>query len=273
MLRSAPAGTVHFANEDLTKIGAALPLGAPPERLALLPEILRAWEQEDLREHLSREGRAVLRHREKQLEDIKQHATGLLAAVEALDEAGRFEMTLRPQMWRDHTEIWNADTEAAERRRNEAVTWLNDLIDALNEPQPKPPPDRATRHYLMMADLAAIFELISSEPATRRTNFDSGVQYGPFWNFAKAVWSAVYGDKRGLQNAVRIWVDDESRRRKLMQGEIARAEEGLGRPLDGERDQTIVEAIVSRSRSHSPFVANLQFRHPSLWRKLRDTRQ
>jgi hypothetical protein len=257
----------------LTKIAAALPRGAPPERVTLLPQILRVWAQEDLREHLLREGRADVRQREERLQAVKKQAKDLLNAVEALDKIGRFEVVLRPQMRRAGTGVWNTDIDAADRRRDQAVSWLNDLIEAFEEPRPKAPPDRKTKHYLVMLDLAAIFELISGEPARRRTDADEGVPYGPYWNFAEAFWSAVYGNQHGLQNAVRIWADEVSRQTKLVQSEVARAEEALGRPLERGCDKTVVEAIMNRCRSYSPFVANLQFRHRSLWRKLRGTPQ
>lgn len=257
----------------MTKIAAALPRGAPPERVTLLPQILRVWAQEDLREHLLREGRADVRQREERLQAVKKQAKDLLNAVEALDKIGRFEVVLRPQMRRAGTGVWNTDIDAADRRRDQAVSWLNDLIEAFEEPRPKSPPDRKTKHYLVMLDLAAIFELISGEPARRRTDADEGVPYGPYWKFAEAFWSAVYGNQHGLQNAVRIWADEVSRQTKLVQSEVARAEEALGRPLERGCDKTVVEAIMNRCRSYSPFVANLQFRHRSLWRKLRGTPQ
>jgi hypothetical protein len=273
MMKPPAAVVVDFPDEALKEIVAAVPPGAPPERLKLLPAILRAWAQEDLREHLSRESRTVFRGREEQLQAIKEQTKDLLNAFKALDEVGFSELALRPQIHRESTELWNVDVEIADCRRDKAISWLNDLVEALEEPQPEPEPDTRTRHYLVIRDMAAIFELVTREPATRRTNSDTNKQYGPFWNFTTALWSAVYGSKHGQENALTIWATEVSRQSKRIQGELARAEEGLGRQLDPKRDKAIVERIVSRYRSSSPFVANLQFRHRSLWRKLRATMQ
>jgi hypothetical protein len=234
MSRSTPSGTVHFSDETLVKIVAALPLGAPPERVALLPPILHAWAQEDLREHLLREGRAAVQQREKRLQDVQKHAKDMLKAIEALDKRGCFEMALRSQMRHEGTEVWNADTEAAERQREQALSWLKDLIGALDEgPRVKPPPDKRIRSYLIVRDLAAIFELVTGELATRRFNADTYQPYGPFWKFVNAVGAAL-PNVRSLDRAVK--------------------------------------EVQTYSREYSPFVANLQFRHPVLWQKLREPR-
>jgi hypothetical protein len=273
MARVARSRPIDVSDSALEAIVAALPPGAPPERAELLPAILRAWVREDLSKHLSREGRAAVRQREARLQAVNELAKALLQAVTALDERGSSEMALRPQMRRDRADIWNVNLATADRRRDRAISWLHDLVQAFDEPQLEPPPDTKAERYLVMLDLAAIFELVSGEPATRRTGPDTGVPYGPFWNFAKALWSAVYGSDRGLQNAMRIWADHTSSQAKLIQVEVAMAEEALGRPLDRECDRTIFEAIMRRFGSFSPFVANLQFRHGSLWRKLRGAPQ
>jgi hypothetical protein len=267
------SGAVHFSAKALGEIAAALPASSPPARVALLPAILRAWAEQDLRDHLSRAGRAAVRQREARLQDVSTHAKDLLNAVEALDEDGYFEMALRAQMQRESAELWNVNLEIADRRRGRAILWLQDLIKALDEPQPKPPPDMSTKHYLVMLDLAAIFQLVSDEPPTRRTHFDTGMPYGPFWDFAKVIWPAIYGTNRGLQSAMKIWDHEVSRQKKLASDKIAQAEKTLRRPLNKESDKPILATIIRCFWSYSPFVANLQFRHRSLWRKLRATRQ
>jgi hypothetical protein len=270
-MQTPAISVVDFSDKALKEALAALPPRTPLERMKLLPPVLRAWARKDLREHLSREGRAVVRKRGARLQSIKKQTNDLLLAFSELDELSLFELALRPQLQHQSGDPWKVNVEIASRRRDEAISWLNALVEALNEPQPNPPPDRSTRHYLVIRDMAAIFELISGEAATRRTEFDAGTPYGPFWSFVKALWSAIYGDERGLQNAVKIWAQEAARQTKLVSAELARAAEVLGRSLDPERDRAVVESIVSRCRSCSPFLANLQLRHRSLWRKLKPT--
>jgi hypothetical protein len=264
MMKTPAVPMVDFSEKALRQVVAALPSTTPLERMKLLPPVLRAWAREDLREHLSRERRADVRERENRFQAIKTKTEDLLTAYFALDELGTSEVALRAQIQRDSVDAW-VDLEIANDRRNNAIFWLNDLVEALKEPQPIPKPDTATKHYLVMRDMAAIFELITGDAATRRTDIDAGTPYGPFWDFAKALWSAIYGHERGLQNAVKIWAQGESTQRKLANTELGRAEEVLGRRLD----KLIVERIVSRCRSSSPFVVNLQYKHRGLWRKFK----
>jgi len=133
-------------------------------------------------------------------------------------------MALKPQMRRAGTSLWKTDITAAKQRRDGAISWLVDLAEIFNGSEsesangkkPKPPPDKATRYYLVMLDLAAIFELVSGEEPRRRVDFDSGKTYGPFADFAAGVWLVVFGNIRGLSYAVRVWADEMTRQRKLV---------------------------------------------------------
>jgi len=80
------SGRIYFTDEALAHISTVLPSAAPPERVALLPEILQVWAKEDLHEHLSRESRAASRKRERQLQSIGALSKRLLKAIAALAE-------------------------------------------------------------------------------------------------------------------------------------------------------------------------------------------
>jgi hypothetical protein len=262
---------VQFSKSALGAIGATLPSSTDPARSALLPEILRAWAAEDLREHLSQESRIAARQRENRLKSVGARAQRLIEAIEALDETGTFEIAVKPEMRRAGTSLWETDISAANQRRDSAISWLVDLIEifngSANHKGPKSPPDKATRYYLIIRDLAAIFELVGGEKPTRRVEFDSGKTYGPFSDFVTSVWVQIFGNRRGLSYAVRVWADEMARQRKLAEADVRKAVSLLSRDLtDAERD-----AIEKRFRAYSPFVANIQFRHPDLWRKIRRT--
>jgi len=244
-----------------------------PDRVALLPEILRAWADEDLREHLSLEGRVAKRQREKRLRSVGARAQKLIKAIEALDHTGFFDSALEPQMRRAGTSLLKTEITAAKRRRDGAISWMVDLAEVFNGSEyesangkkRKPPPDKATRYYLVMLDLGAIFELVSGEEPRRRVDFDSGKTYGPFADFAAVVWLVVFGNIRGLSYAVRVWADEMTHQRKLAEAAVSEATSLASRDLSvAERD-----AIENRFGAYSSFVANIQFRHPDLWRRIR----
>jgi hypothetical protein len=89
-----------------------LPPAAPPERVALLPEILRAWAEEDLREHLARKDRSADRERREKLAAVATKASHLLDAMLDLDEEGRFTIACEAQTQRKasnsipHLDLW-----------------------------------------------------------------------------------------------------------------------------------------------------------------------
>jgi hypothetical protein len=211
-----------FTDEALANILATLPSAAPPERVALLPHLLHAWAREDLREHLLREGRAVIRCRRKQLGAVGKAARGLLQAMQALDESGWFQLACGPQMRheaRDGNSRWvrtrlpflgSDDIGEAERRRGEALSWLSDLIEAIAEPSLKPPPDKKTRRNLIVLDLAAIYELVTCNKPTRRITAAGSQPYGPFWDFVTQVcsssWLASPSRARDMSETMAGWI-------------------------------------------------------------------
>ncbi len=253
MRRTPRSLEFDFSDKGLETIVAALPSNAPPERVALLPDLLRAWAVTDLREHLSRERRLDVKQRRKRLDDISKMASELLWAVEGLNDHDRFLIACEPQM-RSEARSGNPrlalmglgvrdDEKAGESRRDDALSWLHDLIDALAAPHPEPPPDIRTLGYLVVLDLAAIFELVTCTQPTRRNNaYAVGPRpYGPFWVFVNGVCNSIPGV-----------------------GSIEQAMKDVRRfyPKPGDDPQ-------STKSEYSPFAANLQFRHPELWQKLR----
>ena len=130
------------------------------------------------------------------------------------------------------------------------------------------PPHKAVSYYLIVSDLAAIYEMITERPATRRVDWESGETYGPFWNFLEKVWPHIF-ENGDPEYPLRVWAKEMTRQTKAIDAEIAAAIAELARPLyDVER-----EAIESGIKESSAFAANLNLRHPDLWRKLSRTQR
>jgi hypothetical protein len=74
---------------------------------------------------------------------------------------------------------------------------------------------RAVAHYLIMMDLAAIFEYLTRKRATRSVrgedHFAYGAEYGAFWDFAQATWPAIFKSTNGLKSAMKNWAVDRVR--------------------------------------------------------------
>jgi hypothetical protein len=260
---------VQFSDEVMASIGATLPIATDPARLAALPELLRAWAAEDLREHLSWEDRTKVQWREKQLRALGAKAKDFIDTYAALDRRAVFDTAIEPQMLRDRTSPLQADVTAARRRRDCAIRWLGELVVCFNIPKNdrknRQPPDKLVRGYLIVRDLGAIYEMVGEEAATRRVDYNSGKDYGPFSDFVEKIWMQIFNDRRGASYAIRMWADEMARQRNAINAEIKKATSELSRPLD-DKEQ---EAIASRFRETSTFAANLSLKHPDLWRKLR----
>jgi hypothetical protein len=57
---------------------------------------------------------------------------------------------------------------------------------------------------LIIRDLAAIFEWVTGERASRRVDRIDAKPEGPFWDFAAAIWPVIFGaDLHGLEAAIK----------------------------------------------------------------------
>src|SRR5215472_9890475 len=200
MANADSSGPSRFTAELLSEATKILRSHARPHALPLLSELLCIWEKEALPEHLSLENRAAFHRRTEQLVKIREIAADLIASISALDDDGRFEVACKAELQARGLVIdeWWAlavakapdAIPAGQRKRDEALSWLGDVIVALQVPQPEPPPDESTRDYLIALDLGAIFHLITGEAPTRRNNPQSG-PYGPFFEFLNCAKRAV----------------------------------------------------------------------------------
>jgi hypothetical protein len=80
------------------------------------------------------------------------------------------------------------------------------LIDELDESLSGRRP-RNIRAYLVMLDLAAIFEWLTDRKAARGVNRTDHTESGPFWRFAESVWPVAFGTTRGLTAAMKKWAE------------------------------------------------------------------
>jgi hypothetical protein len=61
--------------------------------------------------------------------------------------------------------------------------------------------------YLMMMDIAAIFEYLTDTRATRTVDWKTREETGPFRDFAGAIWSVVFSGADGLSAALKNWAE------------------------------------------------------------------
>jgi hypothetical protein len=208
-LRSNPAevqtsgeATPAFTDRDVSLVCQALPDKVVPARRELMPAVLREWSRNDLREHVSTPLRAPPERR-KRMERIRECAQKLgqelvqaLNEVDDLDRCGLADMMVQAA---GQTGIaGRAEFIVLNQRIDEAVGLLNKLAEAA---------DRTWKYdrggprnilaYLVIMDIAAMWEWLTMRPATRHT---------PFRRFAAAIWPVVIGKADdGLHSAMKNW--------------------------------------------------------------------
>jgi hypothetical protein len=174
--------TAPIFNECAVKqICASLPKGIDQRRLDLLPQILDEWRRTELREHLSLESPATLRERYDQLTKIGKCANDLWQALEAIDQSGKFWIAHEIGREEAHeigreegsppfsvSRERNAKMEERLRQGDDFLRKLaastQTLIEENKRGRGQP---RNILAYLVMLDLAAIFELLTDRKAAR----------------------------------------------------------------------------------------------------------
>ena len=216
-----------FSEHAVELIRASLPGGIDQRRLDLLPLILDEWSRTDLRGHLSRESRATVRERYDQLSKIGMRANDLQQALEAIDQRGK--SWIAQEIGREEgTPLFSVSRERVaemkERLKDEddflrkLAAATARLIDELDESLGGRRP-RNICAYLVIVDLAAIFEWLTGRKATREVDRDLGKDTGPFWDFAAAVWPHVFGKGRyGLSAAMKNWEKEKKKRHRRYGG-------------------------------------------------------
>jgi len=196
-----------FTDREVKLIGQSLPDTVDPRRRELLPQVLREWCRNELREHLSRESAATIRERVERMKAVADHARGLLQALEALDDRDRAAIAgqmLPRDLWLSPKggEIIRGLTHLI-REENSFLTELAAAAPAAWKQGRGAP--RNIKAYLVIKDVAAIFEWLTEMEATREVGRDSAKETGPFWQFVATIWPMVFGKSKGLSNGMKTW--------------------------------------------------------------------
>jgi hypothetical protein len=210
------AGAVVMSDESIHTIIAALPSTCPAARLVLLPDILRDWSAVELRIHLLflPDRQKAARKQLAKLETLGRQAARLLDGLKAID-AGTMAtaMLLIERRLTDGSGAADVSHRlVAAGRRRLVEEWLTSLAAEFagqSRVAKKGPPTSPAP--LVLFDLAAIFEWITGIPASRRVCGEDdekyGQDYGPFWNFARAAWTPIFGPDAPLSDAMRRWAE------------------------------------------------------------------
>ena len=195
------------------QICASLRKDIDQRRLDLLPLVLNEWSRADLREHLSRDTPATKRKRDAQLTKVGKYATHLRRALEAIDQPGK--SWIAQEIGREEGSPPFSVSHERHAKMKERLRQEDDFLRKLaaatltliKEGKRGPGQPRNIPAYLVMKDLAAIFEWLTDRKATRGVDRTDHTETGPFWRFAESVWQVAFGTSRGLKAAMKNWAE------------------------------------------------------------------
>jgi hypothetical protein len=202
---------LSFTDRQLDQIARALPKGANPHRLRLLPQVLREWAGNYLEEYATLgqfRPRAV--EEGKRLKKIIAAAAALSAVIDAAIEAGDLN-TIAFEMGDVAKAIPMGDRrEYYINKIMDQRAFLNDLIAGIESVQKRMKSSRGqprnTTAYMVLMDIAAIYEWVTGLRAYREVSRRNRTEIGRFYHFAAAIWPVVFcSADDGLPAAIRNW--------------------------------------------------------------------
>jgi hypothetical protein len=191
--------SVKFTSRELGLIAKALPKNTVERRLAVLPDIIRDWGRTDLPRlfWVKPEPVEVRNERYRRLKCFETAANQLANAFAALDKTDRTRLIIKlacpPNQY--PYGLTSTNIEGAEHDLDKTYSLLPRLFAAAQAasepyaPKRRPAPDNVG--YLVLQDLAEIFEWVTNIEATRRVDRKSRDDSGPFHHFTAAVWPLV----------------------------------------------------------------------------------
>jgi hypothetical protein len=183
----------EFSDNDIRHIAAWLPEGGDPRRHTLMPQIIREWAGVDLRLHFVTEPPAARRKRSERLTRLGKLADRLLEALDGLDERDRLTLAAQIGSVEGQSDLVAIFNEENRRRLVESRDFIAAIAAAGGRPLSKPTRGQPRNNlaYLVMMDVAAIFEYLTETEATRQVDRDTREETGPFRDVAGAIWSIL----------------------------------------------------------------------------------
>jgi hypothetical protein len=207
------SGLIDFTDRDLRFITDAVPHDANQKRIELLPDIIRDWSRTDLPRLFWHTPEPVEARKEhyRRLNQVETAATHLNTALAGLNESERLDIITKIACPPDRFPRGLTASNLARATDNlEAMhAFVRELRAAAKAASVSYPPKRGPARnnvpYVVLLDLAEIFEWLAGIAATRRVDPITGEDDGPFYRFAAAIWPVVFGSDSGLSSALKNW--------------------------------------------------------------------
>jgi hypothetical protein len=224
---SQPPEFPEFDDSLMKRITIWLPDSVISPRLQLLQQVLNSWRIHDLRDAFCRPDPELVTEHVKAWKKINAHTQDLLGALDVLDQKEGTLTLLQQLSIADTACEFGTETDQLTEALNEHQRFLkliylatSDLLSRFSDGRRL---KRNTSAYLVIQDIAAIFEWVTGDKAVRRV--DRGTDR--FGVFAGEIWHVIFGSKAGLESALKNWA-----------------------------------AFRARYEEESPLIENINMRHP-----------
>jgi hypothetical protein len=186
---------IIFSDQCIADIKESIRSTARGDRLALLGDILRSWEANELKERLSLETNELKEHLSLETNEDKEQRKYRLgkalkaakALSEALDALKDFDCAYVD---------YHAEHEIFAALKQENTAFIPAVERAIGSAKPGHP--RVLVPYFVVLDAAAIYKYLTGKEATRTE------AQGAFTHFCTPIWNAVFGEKkRGFTAAMK----------------------------------------------------------------------
>ena len=206
--KSAAKITFTVTAAEIDGIIAALPPDSEPKKLKMFRYILEDWFSLELPEHY-RLGRSADAVALRQLKAIAKQA-GILERLLGDPEAAQARRLLVARL--------------VMRRRllchNEAIAQVEKELDALTEvrsaatemlPRRRRGQPRNNFSYLVLLDIAAMYEWLTGDKPSRITDIATERGGGPFYELCQALWPLAHqNNKGGLPSTIKNWAKTQT---------------------------------------------------------------
>jgi hypothetical protein len=200
-----PTFPLRFTDRDVKAILSHVSV-ADPKKLERLGDVLEDWAKHDMRRAFSiYPDKVVARDRLKAIRSVIKHAEGLREALENFEKFNGSSWLIW-KLIEGHADDSYSNAEALQAARlAEQISFLPKLETAAKSIQPgfakAVDQRRNIPAYLLLLDMAAIFEWLTDRPA-QRGSYD---RPHPFDDVVGVLWSAAFGKANGLEAAMKNW--------------------------------------------------------------------
>lgn len=210
------APTMNVTIAQIKSLLDALPANAIGKKRPIVAHIIAEWADTDLLEHLQRPSARDRNNQAKRLKRLARHAAALASELTAISPGSRFKIAralVRSE------QVFDPDVSDQARELSAMPEHLNNIqkaaVAAMRPIGTETLRGKTVVAYLILQDLAAIFEYATGQTASRRVrgkdHAESGRDYGPFYDFAREAWRTIFRSDRALRGALKHWA---SARRK-----------------------------------------------------------